>query len=202
MTRPAGAGLALGLAVLGMLGVAACARGGDPAWRAELERARTAKDEAFRGAQSPLAPERRARFEGLRYFPPDPAWDVTAALDAATPADTVALVTSKGTRDVFLRVGRLHFRHDGRAHSLELYRSLAAGEFFLPFTDATSGKESYGAGRYVDVVPTPDGGLRVDFNRAYNPYCAYEASWICPLAPAGNHLAIRVAAGEKAFDGH
>jgi uncharacterized protein (DUF1684 family) len=179
----------------------ACGRG-DREWRRDLEAARAAKDAMFRGEDSPLPAARRSTFQGLRYFDPDPKWDVQAALDPAASADSVWLVTSKGTREPFTRVGRVVFRRGGRVHALVLFRSLPSDEFFLPFTDATSGHETYGAGRYVNPVPTPDGGLRLDFNRAYNPYCAYDASWVCPVPPAENHLDVRVRAGEKSVDAH
>ena len=197
MTRRAATSVLLVLAA-----ASACSRGGDPANRAELVRLRADKDLVMRGAESPFSTEGRKSFHGLRYFGADPSWDVRAVLDPTAAGDTIGLLTSKGTHDRFERVGRVLFERRGKKYSLVLYRSLAEGTLFLPFSDATSGRETYGAGRYLDPVATPEGALRLDFNRAYNPYCAYDTRWICPIAPPENRLDVRVTAGEKTYDAH
>jgi uncharacterized protein (DUF1684 family) len=181
--------------------VSACDRGDSP-WRRELLQARAAKEAFFRGPDSPLAPSARSRFRHLRYFAPAPEWNLRAELDSTAAGDTVALLTSAGDADRYIRLGRLQFAHAGRRLQLLLYRSLGDGTYFLPFSDATSGRQTYGAGRYLEPWQRPDGGWQLDFNRAYNPYCAYDKRWVCPLAPAENHLGVRVTAGEKTFDEH
>src|SRR5262249_51334993 len=116
--------------------------------------------------------------------------------------DTVRFVTSKGTFEPYLRAGHVRFTHRGTPLDLSVYRS-PAGDWFLPFTDATTGEATYGAGRYLDLDAPPGASPSIDFNRAYNPYCAYNASWVCPVAPPENHLQVSVEAGEKRFgNGH
>jgi len=165
-----------------------------------LQRERAAKDQLFRTDAGPLTPEQRPTFQGLRYWKPNAAFAVDARLESAAQPDSLQFPTSKGTFDPYVRLGRLHFELQGRARELTLYRSVEGGHLFLPFADLTSGRESYGAGRYIDIVLNPDGTARLDFNRAYNPYCAYNAGWICPLAPPENTLDLRVEAGERSFE--
>jgi uncharacterized protein (DUF1684 family) len=194
------AGLALGLGIL--LG---CSRTtpADRQYATGIVAARAQKDAIFRTDSGPLTSEQRGAFKGLRYFAPDPGWRCEARLELAARADTLGFPTSKQTFDPYVRVGRLQFEHRGQALALTLYRSVEGGQWFLPFRDRTSGGDTYGAGRYLDVEPQPDGRVRLDFNRAYNPYCAYNTGWICPLPPPENTLDVAVRAGEKGFDaGH
>jgi uncharacterized protein (DUF1684 family) len=167
---------------------------------AALWRDRAAKDQFMGSPESPLPPERRSGFQGLRYFAPDPTWRVHARVESMAKPDTVRFLTSQRTFDVFLRIGRAHFTRRGREGALWVYRSLADEQLFVPFTDATSGRDTYGAGRYLDPGAANGDSLTLDFNRAYNPYCAYDARWVCPLPPPENHLQERVEAGEKASD--
>ncbi len=109
------------------------------------------------------------------------------------------LDTSTGERQKFIPEGKIHVEIEGERVSLTLYRESGRGRYFLPFQDATSGKETYGGGRYLDPQESPDGILTVDFNYAYNPYCAYNADWTCPIPPSENRLDVPVRAGEKAF---
>ena len=88
---------------------------------------------------------------------------------------------------------------DGEAVSLTVYRGGYGDEFFLPFADATTGRETYGAGRYLEVAVQEDGMHLVDFNHAYNPYCAYNPRWSCPIPPVENRLKVPIRAGEKLF---
>jgi uncharacterized protein len=167
------------------------------AWRA-------GRDELFaRHPQSPLPPERRAAFGGLPYFPFDPAARVTAAVVPAEPR-RYDLEASVGEPMAFVRFGIARFELAGAACELELYWLDAyGGGLFLPFADATSGTETYGAGRYLlDTVKgadlgTEDGRLVLDFNLAYNPSCSYDPRWACPLSPPANRLPIPVRAGER-----
>jgi uncharacterized protein (DUF1684 family) len=170
------------------------------AWR----RWREARDELFRShRQSPLPQGRRARFAGLAYYPYDPACRVSAELQplAAPPRP---LETSAGDPLLFRPLALASFELHGEplaleAHWLESY----GGGLFLAFRDATSGTATHGGGRYVlDTVKGADlgtdgGRLVVDFNFAYNPSCAYDPGWACPLAPAANRLGIAVEAGER-----
>ena len=177
-----------------------------------LARFRKARDELFRThPQSPIEPDERASFQGLRYFDPDPAYRVTARVE---PGDGSELAIDTGGEDgaiKFRRVGRLVFKLGGEDCTLTVL-SLAqyAGGLFVPFRDRTSRKETYGAGRYLfDTAKDTDGlvleiktGSRdvvIDFNFAYNASCAYSPRWACPLAPPENHLKVAVRAGELAY---
>lgn len=161
-------------------------------------RARTVKDRALQAADGPLPPELRPRFKGLSYYRPRFDLVFEASLEPAA-ADTVQFVTSQNTFDAYRRKGVFRFVYAGQEQRLTLFEALDTGHLFLPFTDATSGGATYGAGRYLDPEALADGRYRLDFNRAYNPYCAYGPHWICPLAPPENRLDFAVEAGERNF---
>jgi len=166
---------------------------------------RAQKDELFRDdPQSPLTSEQQLDFEGLKYYPEDPTYDVIATLDPLDALEPVTLITSRGSAAQFYRVGHLHFSLANTSHQLTLFQDEGVQYLFLPFTDRTSGSETYGAGRYVEVEDAGvDGGrqrIRIDFNQAYNPYCAYNENWVCPIPPGENSLSIRIPAGEKIFE--
>jgi hypothetical protein len=130
----------------------------------ELEHMRQHKNQMFRDdPHSPLRPEQRARFAGLRYFPPDPQLQLELPLE---PADgsTLEIPTSDGSTRRYRRSGRVRLEIDGEQAELVLLTRQGEHGFFLPFRDATSGRESYGAGRYLDVEPGRHGRLQVDFN--------------------------------------
>jgi uncharacterized protein (DUF1684 family) len=165
---------------------------------------REARDALFRDhPQSPLAPSDQTRFAGLDYFAYDPGARVLADVEPA-PSERVAIGASAGEAIVFERVGRARFAYGGGDRTLDLYWLGAyGGGLFLPLADATSGSETYGAGRYLlDTVKGADlgwsgGRLVLDLNLAYNPSCAYDPRWACPLAPPGNRLPVPVRAGER-----
>jgi uncharacterized protein len=178
--------------------------------RAEPDAARAAacwragRDDLFaRHPQSPLPPERRDGYGGLDYFPVDRAARVTTEVVAAEQRRH-ELEASAGEPMAFVRFGVARFELAGTACELELYWLDAyGGGLFLPFADATSGRETYGAGRYLlDTVKgadlgTDNGRLVLDFNLAYNPSCSYDPRWACPLSPPANRLPIAVRAGER-----
>jgi uncharacterized protein (DUF1684 family) len=173
----------------------------DPAraWR----RWRDVRDELFRThAQSPLAGADRARFAGLPYYDYDPAFRVAAVAEPAEH-ERREIATSGEQPYTFTRFARVHFELDGE-QALDLFWLEGyGGGVFLSFADATSGKETYGACRYLlDTVKGADLGgtgdeIVLDFNFAYNPSCAYDPRWVCPLAPPGNRLKTPVRAGER-----
>jgi uncharacterized protein (DUF1684 family) len=167
------------------------------AWRA-------GRDALFaRHPQSPIAPERRAGFGGLSYFDVDPSARVTATV-AAAERERFEIPASAGEPMAFTRFAVARFTLGGTPCELELYWLDAyGGGLFVPFADATSGDETYGAGRYLlDTVKgadlgSDDDGLVLDFNVAYNPSCSYDPRWACPLSPPANRLPIPVRAGER-----
>lgn len=162
------------------------------------------RDELFGGhPQSPLPSARREGFEGLPYHEYDSAARVLADVDDADPRTYEIPTSGEGTFS-FTRVALARFELGGEPRELELYWLEGyGGGLFLPFADATSGKETYGAGRYLfDTVKgadlgAVDGRLVLDFNFAYNPSCCYDPSWVCPLAPLPNRLSAPVRAGER-----
>jgi hypothetical protein len=165
---------------------------------------RSGRDELFRDhPQSPLPLDERASFPGLPYFGHDPATRVLAEV-VPTDAQRFEVAASAGEPVKFVRFALARFQLAGERCELELYWLEAyGGGLFLPFADATSGSQTYGAGRYLlDTVKgadlgTEDGRLVLDFNLAYNPSCSYDPRWACPLAPPANRLPIPVRAGER-----
>ena len=164
---------------------------------AAIETERAEKDLYFR--RDPYGPiEDRQNFTGLKYYPPDPAFRYTLLLHRAEP-EPITFQTSTGDERVYYRVGTVEFEVDGQPAQLAIYKSEDYDELFLPFRDATSGTETYGAGRYLEPVELANGELLVDFNLAYNPYCAYSDNFSCPLPPVENWLKVPIRAGEKNY---
>jgi uncharacterized protein len=169
------------------------------AWRQEIEADRRAKDEAFRfDPGSPIMPGDRRSFKGLAYYPPDPRYRFEAEL-VEEPPKRLDIQRSGGDVVMYMRRGHFSLQLPDGPVKLALYES--DGHAFVPFRDKTSGKETYGAGRYLDPPQGHDGRYLVDFNQAYNPYCAYNESYSCPFPPPENWLQVPVPAGEKTF-GH
>jgi uncharacterized protein (DUF1684 family) len=163
-----------------------------------LQRFRERKDEFFRyDHHSPLTPQQREEFEGLKYFPENPDLDLVVDVAEFPDKKTVRIQTTTGDVQNYERYGHFHFQVDGEEGELTLYRD--EGGFFLPFADALAGKETYGAGRYLEPDQLPDGRFEVDFNLAYNPYCAYNENYSCPITPAENRIKVAIRAGEKVY---
>lgn len=160
--------------------------------------------------QSPLDAAGRAAFRGLRHYPFDPAMRFVCAVEPAPGDELLELPASHDDGMRFRRIGRVRVPLPGGVVTLAVYWIAAyGGGLFLPFRDATSGAETYGAGRYLwdsakGADPGSSGGsIVVDFNYAYNPSCAYDPRWACPLAPPENRIAVPVRAGELVYDaGH
>ncbi|MCC6383306.1 MAG: DUF1684 domain-containing protein [Dehalococcoidia bacterium] len=169
----------------------------------DLAERRAAKDRFFReDPHSPLTTEQRRAFQGLAYFAEDPALAIRAVPEIFSEPQVVELETSLGETAVYLRWARVRFAVAGPEVVLTLYREPGSGALFVPFQDALRGDETYGAGRYLEAQELPDGRVLLDFNEAYNPYCAYNDAWSCPLPPAENRLSVPIRAGEKVFPGH
>ena len=177
-----------------------------------LTRFRQGRDELFgTHPQSPIEPDERASFAGLRYFDHDPAFRVRARLE---PGDGTELAIDTGGEDGevrYRRIGKLAFALAGQECALTVLCLIQyAGGLFVPFRDRTSGHETYGGGRYLfDTAKDTDGlvlevtpgspEVVIDFNFAYNASCAYSPRWACPLAPPENHLPVAVRAGELVY---
>ncbi len=164
----------------------------------ELETFRAEKDDFFgRDPQSPLAREQRSEFKGLDYFPENPDLRLEITADEFPNKERVEIRTSTGDIQIYFRHSRFHFHVDDQEAELTIYEG--PNGFFLPFVDSLAGKETYPAGRYLEPEPLPGGRFVIDFNMAYNPYCAYNENWSCPLTPFENRLKVPIRAGEKLF---
>jgi uncharacterized protein (DUF1684 family) len=164
---------------------------------------RAEKDEYFRSAHdSPIPHDARHDFAGLPYFPVDEALrfeGLTLEPYAGSEPAHFQIPTSDGKLRDAERAGLFRFVIRDTTHTLTGYRFAGGGSesVFVPFLDGTSGRESYGAGRYLDLYPEEDGSYALDFNLAYHPSCVYDPKYSCPLTPAENRLPIRIEAGER-----
>ncbi len=164
----------------------------------ELDTFRAEKDEFFKNhSQSPLTREQRRAFEGLKYFPENDSLRFEAVVEEFPVKEGFDMQTSTGGAQHYERFGSFTFPVNGENARLTIYRS--AHGFFLPFVDSLAGSETYPAGRYLDPEPLPGGRFFIDFNLAYNPYCAYNEMWSCPITPSENRLKLPVRAGERLF---
>jgi uncharacterized protein (DUF1684 family) len=173
-------------------------------WKAMLERERNEKDEFFGSGhpQSPIPPMELWKFKGLSYYPLNPAFRFELELREHAERETLKVQDTKGTDRDLIRWGEFRFSVDGKDCALQAYKTDPLEErLFVPFRDSTSGGETYGAGRYMDLDygrdRTTEGRWILDFNRAYNPWCAYSEAYACPFVPPENWLEVPVKAGEK-----
>ncbi len=138
-------------------------------------------------------------FQRLRYYPVDPAYRIRAHFEPPAGTDSLTLTTSTGEAQTYLIFGSARFRLQGQDCSLLVFYVGPGENLFIPFMDATSGKTTYGAGRYLEA-PMPEGDeIILDFNLAYNPYCAYVDAYTCPFPPRQNILPVAIEAGEKNY---
>lgn len=171
-------------------------------WRDRIEAQREQKEEYFRNDPRSPAPD---DFAGLDYYPIDPDYRFEVPLDRYDEPEEISVETTADGEQRYRRVGSFAFDIDGESVSIDAFEP-ANGEnrLWVPVRDATSGSETYGAGRYLDLEPEThmtDNGWIVDFNAAYNPTCAYNAAYECPLVPASNWIDVPIEAGEKAYPG-
>jgi uncharacterized protein (DUF1684 family) len=177
----------------------------DDGARRQLEAFRRQKDKFFsENPDSPILPEEKDQFTGLKYYPIDLDYRVMARLVSEPHPGIFRVQTTTGGHKEYARVGRLEFELSGQRLSLTAFmppadEPLHGNRLFVPFRDRTSGKETYGAGRYLDLNKKATDEYVLDFNRAYNPYCAYSPYYSCPLPPGENNLPVEVRAGELMF---
>jgi len=162
----------------------------------ELLEYRSQRDHFYKHApESPLPDDMKDDFDGLTYFDRDEALIFETVLDRVEPTE-VAIATTTGDERTYLRVATATVGIEGEQVTVALYSS-GHESLFLPFRDGTSGKETYGAARYVDVLPDGDGKATIDFNYSYAPYCAVSDNYSCALPPAENWLTVPIRAGER-----
>jgi hypothetical protein len=194
----------LSAAAIGLVfAFAACSSGpGDPNadYAATLDRERAAKDEAFRRqVGQPIPADKMQELLPLKYFPADLSYVVPASFTPASVRTPLQIPTSTGEMRAMEMVGTLEFTLKGKALSLGalVEAGTPPSQLFVPFTDLTSGTETYAAGRYLEITRTVTGIYTIDFNRAFQPYCAYNGTYDCPYPPPSNRLSVPVRAGEK-----
>jgi uncharacterized protein len=185
-----------------LLVVAAC--GSKPAddqdYATKVAADRAVKDASFLGSDDPIPKTRHAEFLPLAYFPIDPEYNVPAVLKPTGDMTIVEMPTSTGGADKFRRAGTLEFSLKGQALKLTAFvpaSSKTVDRLFVPFSDMTSGTETYAAGRFLDLDRNETGIYNIDFNRAYIPYCYYNPTYECPYPPRENRLKVPVRAGER-----
>lgn len=174
-------------------------------WFSTLMDDRKKHDEELKtGADSPIPDTLRDTFTGLRYFDPSNNYLTSAELVRLKKPKTVWFATSDGREKEYIYFADLKFQLLGKSYVLSAYYSPTIREreglskhVFVPFKDLTNRVETYGGGRYLDLTEPEGNTIELDFNRAYNPYCAYSDGFSCPKVPAENYLNLRIEAGEK-----
>jgi len=167
-------------------------------WRKE-------RDAFFKNHQrSPLLPQDKRHFKGLKYYPFDPQYVLSGQIERFifhinNPKYYATFLTNKGTSKRYLRYGKFHFTLNGKEYTIEIYKSILSDYLFIPFKDKTNEKETYGGGRYIDAEILPDYKMVLDFNMAYHPSCAYNEKFVCVLPPRENMMDIEIRAGEKKY---
>ncbi len=159
--------------------------------------------------KSPLEKKDLKKFKGLDYFPIDAKYRVTATFMLTPNEAPFSMPTSTSRLPLYAKYGIATFTIDGQNFSLPLYKSQDPfikeeykNHLFLPFTDLTNGKESYGGGRYIDMTIPEGDTLVIDFNKSYNPYCAYSGKYSCPIPPKDNFLNTEIKAGVMTWKEH
>jgi len=200
------------VAALAAVTLARCTSGPPPPadtrpYEEQVAAFRALKDSDFRAADnenSPIPAESRAAFAGLPYYPIQPSYRVPAALREvrSSPPVVIELPNSAHQIEQKIKVGSLAFSLDGREFTLSAFAENVGNvqRLWVPFRDLTSGLETYGGGRYLDLERTASGTYDLDFNRAYHPYCVYNPTYQCPYPPAENRLTVAVRAGERFAD--
>ncbi len=165
------------------------------------------KDRYFADSlSSPLNKTDLLHFRGLNYFAPDKKYKLNARLETDTLSEVFSMPTTTERQPRYRKYGTLHFEIDGQDLQLSVFQNVdqleknpAYSSLFLPFKDLTNKDLTYGGGRYLDLeIPHAD-TIVIDFNRCYNPYCAYDERWSCPLTPLENYLEVSIIAGEKKY---
>ena len=160
-------------------------------------RERAGKDAALREEGSPIPEASRKAFTGLRYFPVDPKLVFQLELDTLAKPEPFKMAATGGEVRAMRKLGHFRFTVDGQACTLSVFSSESHPEIlFVPFRDPTNGEESYEVGRYIDLETRVDNRYLLDFNKAYNPYCAYNPDYTCPVVPNENILPAPIRAGE------
>ena len=174
---------------------------------ADIHKFQASLNQEFKDPETSPLPDRfRKNFEGLDFFTPDTNYIVAARFTRTPDAVPFLMPTTTGRKSREVLYGIAEFALNGKMHTLEIYQNEELmldkdyeDYLFLPFTDLTNGEETYAGGRYIDLRISDTFDLKIDFNRAYNPYCTYNPKYSCPIVPAVNDLDVRILAGVKDF---
>jgi len=170
-----------------------------------INKDRKQKDaEMLSDEKSPIPENEKATFKKLNYYKPKTSYRKEAAFTRFDQATRFLMKTTTERLPEYSLYGVVNFIHNGKNYSLNVYQNIELVKkpgyekhMFVPFNDQTNGKETYGGGRFLDVTETGEDMLVIDFNKAYNPYCAYNHKYSCPIPPEENNLEIKIKAGEK-----
>lgn len=196
-------GVVVVLAIIGFIFYSMQGGQSDEAYAAEIKKERDEKDFQMTLEDSPFGEDRK-NFTKLNYFEPDLKYRISASLEPIENKNMVVLSTNDGKETRYLEYAHATFTLDGVKNRLLILEIVEPGSFkgtlFLAFADKTSANETYGAGRYLDVKKVPgSSSILLDFNKAYNPYCAYSEHYSCPFPPRENILNVAIRAGEKTY---
>lgn len=185
-------------AALVAIGAGAACTSAPADYPTKIAAARAAKDENFKTASdSPVPADKRAILIPLSYFPVDENFAIPATLEPAEERKHMQVPTSTGKIRDLESAGTLKFSWKGQPLRLTAFLGEGEPRLFVPFTDLTTGSDTYAAGRYLNLDPTATGIYVVDFNAAYHPYCYYSNEFDCPFPPSENRLAVAIRAGER-----
>ncbi|MFB6204440.1 MAG: DUF1684 domain-containing protein [Candidatus Nanohaloarchaea archaeon] len=170
-------------------------------WKEHVKQERREKDDFLENhPRSPIPRDEREEFDGLDYFPLKEDFRFELELHEHDDKETRVIGTSTGGEREYTRWGEFRFEIGGEEYVLQAYKSDPDEErLWIPFKDETNGEETYGMGRYLDLEEKRGGKWVLDFNQAYNPFCAYSENYECALIPQENHLDVRIEAGEKSY---
>jgi uncharacterized protein (DUF1684 family) len=177
-----------------------------PEWKKQVETEREQKDKLFKmHPQSPVSLEQQRKFKGLDYYYPDSDYRIECQSHEHKKKGILKIEDTQGSERVFFKRGEFKFKINGTNCQLQSYKnSPEEDRLFVPFRDTTSGKETYGAGRYLDLEPQthqiPGGKWMLDFNQASNPWCADNKEYACPFVSLENWLKVEIQAGEKTYE--
>ncbi|ELR69456.1 hypothetical protein C900_04988 [Fulvivirga imtechensis AK7] len=170
------------------------------AYQKTIIKAREKQDSFMRNSEESPFVQHNVQYHGLHYFEPDLKYKINARFESIADKKIRKLPTSDNLEKEYLEYGYAHFELGGRKEKLLILENVKEKLLFLAFGDATSANETYGGGRYLEVTHDGSNSILLDFNKAYNPYCAYTEGYSCPLPPRENLLEVAIKAGEKNYD--
>lgn len=177
---------------------------GSEAYTESIQKFRQEKETFMkRSGDSPLSLEQKKGFDGLNYYPPNPDYKVNARLTPFQNKTIVNIPTSDNRMKSYIKYAFAEFELNDTTQRVLLLKAVDSdnpNDIFFAFSDATSGKETYGGGRYIDITSNSDRRVIIDFNKAYNPFCVFNENYSCPFPPKENQLTVAIKAGEKNYD--